>query len=216
MSVGLVTEWSATRSPERAAGWLGRWLDIPLTIGVSLFALGAAFAPRMGGWLEFNRSAVMAGEWWRILTGHFVHWNLDHLMWDLLVFVVLSAMCERRNQMRFVVTLSAAAVLISAATWWLLPDVASYRGLSGLDTAIFALLAVSNLQECWQRRQWLGVAVVSGLVVALAAKIGFEAVTGGTWFVDASRGGFRPVPLAHVVGGLCGVVCALRLSEEKE
>jgi hypothetical protein len=53
----------------------------------------------------------------------------------------------------------------------------------------------------------------------LTAKIGFEAVTGATLFVDSrfvdsSRGGFQPLPLAHVVGGLCGAACSVGRSRE--
>src|SRR4051794_31329612 len=114
----------------RAAGRLGRPLDVPVTMGTSLVCLIPAFFPKVVSWLEFDRSAVMAGGWWRVATGHLVHWNVDHLIWDLLVFAVLGAICERRGRTRLVVTLSVAAVLISAAAWWLLPQIASYRGLS--------------------------------------------------------------------------------------
>jgi rhomboid family GlyGly-CTERM serine protease len=216
MIANVVTVLSAGRATERAADWLSRRLDVWVTIGLSLLVVAAALVPAASTGLELDRTAVASGEWWRVVTGHFVHWNVEHLTWDLLVFVVVGAICERRSRVRFAITLSVAAMLISAAAWWLLPQVASYRGLSGLDTAIFALLAVSVFRESWERRQWHTVGLMSVLIAALAAKIGFEAMTGGTWFVDSSRGGFQPVPLAHVVGALCGLVCCVGRDTKKE
>src|SRR5262245_3930972 len=191
MTANLAADLSAIRPIERAIDWLSRWFDVPVTMGISLVVAVAALVPAAATWLEFDRTAVTSGEWWRVATGHFVHWNAEHLTWDLLVFVVVGAIYEKRSRVRFAITLSLATLLISAAAWWLLPQVESYRGLSGLDTAIFALLAVSAFRESWERRQWHVVALIGALMVGLAAKIGFETMTGATWFVDSSRAGFQ-------------------------
>src|SRR5262245_43857249 len=44
-----------------------------------------------------------SNEPWRLWTGHFTHWNGDHLFWDLIVFIGLGAYCERRNRLAFLV-----------------------------------------------------------------------------------------------------------------
>jgi len=62
---------------------------------------------------EYNRSAIKSGEAWRIVTGHLVHWNLDHLVWDLGMFAVLGGLCEMRNSRIYVVCLAASALFIS-------------------------------------------------------------------------------------------------------
>ncbi len=42
--------------------------------------------------LQFDRSSILHGACWRLLTGHFTHWNTDHLFWDVCMFVALGTM----------------------------------------------------------------------------------------------------------------------------
>ena len=48
-----------------------------------------------------------------------------------------------------------------------------------------------------------------GLIVAFMVKTGFETITGSAVFADSARGGFVPVPLAHLVGFLVGALTSL-------
>ena len=79
----------------------------------------------------------------------------------------------------------------------LLPDIESYRGLSGLDSALFTLLVISNLD----RRLSLGV----GFLAAFLLKTAYEMATGATVFVSSSPD-IASVPLAHAVGALMGML----------
>jgi hypothetical protein len=51
--------------------------------------------------------------------------------------------------------------------------------------------------------------IVARAIVAMAvgfvAKVVWELATGSTLFIDSSRAGFVPLPLAHTAGGLVGV-----------
>lgn len=187
---------------------VGYWSRCSISIVLSFVTAVIALIPGLAGPLQFDRAGVAAGEWWRIVTGHFVHWNSDHVFWDLLVFASLGALCEWRDRRRFVLVLSLAGVIIPAAIWVCLPHLATYRGLSGMDSALFALLAASFLQEQWQQKRWGWVFVISGLLLGLAAKIGYELVMGKTLFVDATAAGFEPVPLAHMAGAAVGLAIA--------
>jgi len=177
---------------------------------ITLFLVGLSglllLLPGASAWLQFDRDAVAAGQWWRIVSGHVTHWNFDHLFWDGAVFAVLGVLCERRNRVHFFVGLLAAAVLIPLSVWLLLPEMRTYRGLSGLDTGLFTMLAIWTLVEKWQARQGRWVALLFCLLAGLVVKIAFEMFTGGTIFVDAATADFHPVPLAHVVGAAVGIV----------
>jgi len=187
-----------------------------VTVLVATASVAIALWPGAGSLFEFSRAALAAGEWWRVVSGQLTHFGLDHLAWDAGVFLVLGAMCERRNRTGTLACLGIATVLIPAAVWLLLPEMTTYRGLSGLDTALFALLGVMMFGEKWREGSRGGVAVIVFLLLGMVAKIAWEFVSGGTIFVDSSSGQFVPVPLAHLVGAaiglLVGTVCTFLAS----
>jgi hypothetical protein len=124
------------------------------------------------------------------------------------MFLVLGTVCERRWPRRFLLCLPLAAAAISLAIWYLPPKLETYRGLSGLDTALFTLAAVGYLQSAMSERNRALAAAISALLAALAVKIMYEAATGMTLFVN-SADAFIPLPLVHLVGGLIGVGVAV-------
>ena len=163
--------------------------------------------PQAQSWLAFDRTAIATGQVWRIFTCHFTHYSTEHLVWDLATFVFLGLLCEHDGRRRFVATLIGAVVLIPLAVAVALPDMANYRGLSGIDSALFALLAVTVLREKIAERAWVWVAGIALVVAGFVAKIAFETQTGATVFMDSASAALVPVPLAHIVGGLVGVAC---------
>jgi rhomboid family GlyGly-CTERM serine protease len=148
-------------------------------------------------WLELDREAVAQGEVWRLVTGHWAHWTPDHLLWDSLAFLVLAVLCETRiSRARLVATVLGSALAVSAAVWLALPEIERYRGLSGVDSALFVLLAASL-------RSPLG-----GLALAaFLGKSAWEVWAGSTLFTAA--GSFVPVPLAHLIGGAFGLIIGI-------
>lgn len=124
------------------------------------------------------------------------------------MFVLLGAICERRNRRAFLACLGLSAAIIPLGVLGLAPKMMTYRGLSGIDTALFTLLGVWLLQSSIERREWLSVAVVGGLMVGAAGKICFELATGNTLFVNDIAAGFTPLPLARVLGAAAGIAIA--------
>jgi len=196
----------------------------PVTIGIAMLAAVAALAsfllasatpcfglsaPPVAAWLQFDRSAHQAGQWWRLLTCHLTHWSAEHLLWDVLVFVVAGASCEIASRRRFVLAIVASAVLIPLSVWKLAPDLQTYRGLSGIDAALIVLLATTTIRAQWAQRRWAGAAGTVVLLGLFGAKTLYEQVTGQGMFVDAAAAGFVPVPLAHAVGAMAGLVAAV-------
>jgi rhomboid family GlyGly-CTERM serine protease len=156
--------------------------------------------------LQYDRPLIAAGELWRLLSGHWTHVSGDHLFWDVLLFIVLGGLCEQENRQEFLVCVVGAALLIPLALWVALPALQTYRGLSGIDSALFALLAVTRLRQAWQEQHhgWLGVLAIVWL--AFVGKVSYETVTGGTLFVNSQVVHLLPVPLAHGVGAAVGAV----------
>jgi rhomboid family GlyGly-CTERM serine protease len=169
----------------------------------------AAFPAVPAELLQYDRSAIRAGEWWRLLTGHLTHWSFDHLAWDVATFAVLGFFCERRSRRRFLTCVLGSSALISAAVWLLRPDLAHYRGLSGIDSALFVLLATTLLRAALRTRDHLTALATTAGLAASAAKTTWELATGAALFVNASSAGFEPLPLAHLIGGAAGLLVAL-------
>lgn len=182
------------------------WLTLILVTG----SLLVPALPGSAGALEYRREAVAAGELWRLATGHLAHWTPAQAGWSAAAFAVLGALCERRSRARFAACLGLAAVLIGAALWWPLAEVERYRGLSGLDSALFAGVAVMLVRSARAAGDRLSAAVAGGLALAFAAKTGVEWVTGGAFFAGELGPGVAPVPAAHVAGALAGALAFAR------
>jgi rhomboid family GlyGly-CTERM serine protease len=166
-------------------------------------AVAAFLVPGAARWLEYDRAALAAGEVWRLLTGHLAHWSAAHLAWDVIAFVALGALCERLGRARFLACVGAAALAVSLAVWWAMPGLDRYRGLSGLDSALFVLLAVSLVRDGDSRRLLAG----AGGLAAFLVKLAWEGATGGALFVHDA--GLAPVPLAHLAGALVGLAAGV-------
>ena len=195
----------------RSSSPAGRRLPA-VSLLLSLPALVLAFAPRWAGHLELDWRAVAGGEVWRLVTGHWTHASAEQLVWDLGAFVVLAAACELRDgpngRRRLLAAVGLASLAVPLTLRLALPAVERYRGLSAIDSALFVLLAVLFLREelaAGRAEGWWG-----GLALAaFLGKLGWEAATGATLFAPAA-GGAVPLPLAHLAGGLCGLVAACR------
>ena len=162
-------------------------------------ALGAGTATALidGTLLELQRNGAL----WRILTCHFTHFSYEQLAWDALAFTALAFACARRDRGAFHTTLLASIVVVPLAVLALAPDIAAYRGLSGIASAMFALLLTLERR----RLTW----AVALLAVAFGAKLAFETLGGGTVFVGSMGDDVTPVPVAHLSGALIGVIAGL-------
>jgi rhomboid family GlyGly-CTERM serine protease len=180
-----------------------------VTLVLTFAAVGAFFVPSAGDGLEYSSPAIAAGQVWRLATGHLVHWSPGHLWWDASMFALLGALAERRSRGEFVGCLAVASGTIAMSTWVLSPETEVFRGLSGIDWALFAWLAVSLAGEDITRGRWKGALVGAALCAAFVAKTAHEMRTGGSVVVDLESAGVVTFPLAHVAGALAGSVVAV-------
>ena len=152
--------------------------------------------------LRYERTAVVAGQWWRLLTCHLVHFDLRHLALNVAGLVLLWTLYVADARLRdwFIVALAAAGA-IGAGLFYLDPAVAWYLGLSGVLHGLWAAGGVA----CWQR--WRLETVVTLLL--LAAKLLFEHLHGA---LSQEFGATLPViTAAHVYGAVGGLASALAL-----
>jgi len=116
-------------------------------------------------WLEFDRSAIYQGQWWRILTGHFMHTNSWHLVMNLgglLLILLLHGMYYRALQLW--THLLLGCVLIGLAVLFWSPQISLYVGLSGWLHALLVCGCCIDIQRQWSSG-WLILVAVFGKVL---------------------------------------------------
>lgn len=178
------------------------------TVLLTLLAAVISLAPAVAAACQMHRDMVLGGAWWQLLTCHLTHWNIDHLFWDAVVFAGLGAICEHRQRLSWAICVCGSAIAIPIALLVLCPAMTTYRGLSGIDSAIFALFVVGNLADARKRKDRNGVLIYATVILGFAAKLAFEVGTDSTFFVDSRAAGFVPIVEAHVVGAMVGTLVA--------
>jgi rhomboid family GlyGly-CTERM serine protease len=181
--------------------------NFPVTFVIAIASTAIATIPSWVSLFELDFAAVGDGQWWRVITGQLCHFNFNHFIWDWLVFCVLGMACERAGSKYYAGSLAAMCVVISLSIYWVCPGLETYRGLSGVDTGLFAWFVIDQSARRWRmgNRQYAGLWLLG--LFALAAKMSWEAWTGSTLFVDSDS--FRPLVESHLAGGLVGVVAGI-------
>ncbi len=175
------------------------------TVLLAIAALLVAIVPGAADRLQFDRTPLLAGQWYRLITCHLAHFGGEHLAWNVGVLLGLGLAAGAINPRRTLAAIGLSILAIPLAILTLQPTLQTYRGLSGIDSALFTLLAMMLLSQAARDRRWAVVALMSIGLAALIGKTAYELVTAHALFVD-SAGRFVPVPLAHAVGAICGVI----------
>lgn len=169
-----------------------------LLCGIAAFVF---FRPSLGALLIFDRDAIAAGEWWRLLTGNLVHLSGMHLSLDLAALLLIGTIVELRSDGYAGFLYLAAAALVGIAVYLAAQELRYFGGLSGIATAALVYLCLDGMREPGGRRRLCQF----GLTLALA-KIGFEFGAGlsliGTWEAQS----FVPVPVSHLAGACTALV----------
>lgn len=142
----------------------------------------------------------------KLAACHLLHWSWNHFAWDIAVFVVAGAICESRWKPQFLSLLAVSIFAIPITVAIAQPELLCYRGLSGIDSALFALAAGMFLTEEVRSGNWQSACPAGLAVLAQFLKILLENNAGHTLFVNDA--GFTPVPMAHLAGALAGSVIA--------
>ena len=181
-----------------------RWL----TILGALVAVGMFATPAFAALFEYQRE--QSSQLWRLLSCHFTHFDANHLFWSGSMFVLLAAMLEPRGRRRLLLCIVISALAVAGAVHFAAVDLTTYRGLSGIDSALFALLLLDLHREARAASDRAATWLHAALGLSFAMKIAYEAYTGGAVFVSAD--GYSAVPLAHLVGAAAGAAIGLRPS----
>jgi rhomboid family GlyGly-CTERM serine protease len=184
MPLAAALQWDRGR-------WI--WLLMILLVLAAVLALGDS----VGALLRYDRGAIAAGGWWRLLTAHLVHLDAHHLILNELGLVLVWALfAQDFDAVEWCAIVLAGALAISSGLWWLSPRVGWYVGASGVLHSVMAAGSAKHLAErTWDR--WI-------LFFGLCIKLAWEQLGG------------HPAPMvvvdAHLYGAASGFVVGAALS----
>jgi rhomboid family GlyGly-CTERM serine protease len=179
--------------------------------GVALLAaIAVLLLPELGGdvartALRYDREAIAAGEFWRWITGQFVHLDLVHAVLNALGLVLMWALFARDfTPGRWAIIIAVSIATIDIGLWFLSPEVEWYVGASGWLHGVMVAGTVAHL-----RRGDLDGWILAAFIVA---KLTVERLG-----IDMPFAGDDPVvPVAHLYGALGGLAAALVLPSRRE
>ncbi|MFT5482510.1 MAG: membrane associated rhomboid family serine protease [Halieaceae bacterium] len=137
-----------------------------------------------------------ANQWWRFASASFVHYDLYHLLSNLLVFAAVAAVLESSTSTTMVLAvIIGTAVLTVPSLHFLLPEYRTFAGISCISYAIFGYLLMH------ESRGHVPSVLLVGLLLGLYE---LTVVLGGAEIIGSSAQ--KPVWQLHLIALLLGVV----------
>jgi rhomboid family GlyGly-CTERM serine protease len=170
---------------------------------VSVAVLAFIFEEQLINTMIFERSGIAKGEFWRLLTGHFFHSNLNHLLLNVGGLVLLWALHGQHYQTwQYIVFFIFSALFTSLSMFVFSPDITSYVGLSGVLHGIFIWGVIYDVRH-----------KISGgylLLTGVIGKVIYEQIYGAEESIQSLIE--APVAVdAHMWGAISGLLFALLL-----
>jgi len=126
------------------------YLSIALTAMMLMFS---TFQHTLFPWLVLERSPVFSGEYWRLITGNFVHFGWAHTLMNVAAFLLCSiALLDKLSLTKFSALLLWCCLLVGGGIFHLNLEYGTYAGLSGaIHGLILAGLWFSKQHPLWIR-----------------------------------------------------------------
>ena len=198
-------------SPATGLGGFLKSLNCDRGYGLALLCVCALLAvPELIGEparrvLSFDREAIGAGQWWRLLSAHFVHVDLEHAVLNSLGLVLMWALFARDySPWRWAAIYCGSAIAVSIGLWYANPELQWYVGASGALHGVMAAGTIAHLR----RRDldgWI-------LAIFIVGKLAYEQLAGALPFAGTTN----TIVDAHLYGALGGVVLALLMNSRRQ
>ena len=185
-----------TRRPSNIGAELDRFLIV-----LALVTIVLGFGQLVPALFRYERSLVIEGEYWRLVTGHFTHLGWWHLLLNWLGLVLIAQLfISLYSYLYWLISALLCLLAISFGFLFLNPELDWYVGLSGLLHGLFVIGVVGELRK----GRWL----FGFALLVLVGKLIAENLA--TLPVDMSRFiGANVVVEAHLYGAISGGLIAV-------
>ncbi len=114
----------------------------PVVVLILLMLVFQLVGPEL---LRYQTVLIHQHQWWRFLSGHWVHANWVHFALNMAGFMLCVALTEPGwKLLQWLWRIIALSVGISAAFWWLQPQIGWYVGFSGVLFGVYVLAAIHS------------------------------------------------------------------------
>lgn len=178
------------------------WRQMPwIFLILAVLALVIQLNPTWRDTLIYQRDEI--GQFWRLWTGHWVHFGWPHFVVDVGLFLILGWMLEHRYPRLAVSSLVLMPLFISLVIYFFDSHMHRYAGLSALNLGLLLIIALQGWQRDW--RDWFWPAVL----VIYVAEIVFEIMSGGSGggMIRFDDPHVKVATSAHIAGAVYAV-CA--------
>lgn len=178
--------------------------------GIALICvLALVLAPELGqaarDAMSYQREALADGQWWRLLSAHFVHLDLEHAVLNGLGVVLMWALFARDYPaLWWLAIYLVASLTVSAGLWFFSPEIEWYVGASGALHGVMTAGTLAHLRRGDLDGWILGLFIV--------VKLGYEQFAGALPFAGSPD----TVVDAHLYGAIGGVVLAAFLRPRRQ
>jgi rhomboid family GlyGly-CTERM serine protease len=175
---------------------------VAAAVTAGLLMVAAVLPPSWQQAGALRRSDVLAGEGWRLWSGHLVHFGLPHAWFDALALAALVfGALQTLSPARLLGAGLVVAPLLSLSVLGLEPGLQEYRGASGLVVALLAW----TVADLWRRRavprRWLALGAIG-----LVGKVAWDAGPGRHVASGVLPAGVAVAWSAHLAGAVLGAL----------
>lgn len=170
--------------------------SIVIALCVSIMIV-VALLPGSTDLLALDTTLVRQGQWWRIISGHWVHSNHYHLLINIAACAALWSLHSSFYSSRRLLTVILLCSLVISGAVIIQGELSRYVGFSAVLHGLFSW-------GCWmsiKKGDYLGWVLLAGL----AAKLIYEQTAGGSSYT-ASLIAMDVAIDAHIYGAVTGFI----------
>jgi rhomboid family GlyGly-CTERM serine protease len=182
------------------------WTARKLPWGFVLVAFGALVIQFHTGWrtsLLYDRTAIVDGQWWRLWSGHLVHFGWPHFGADVGLFLIMGFILGPHQSRLLPVVLLVLPAVISAAGYFFAPSMSRYGGLSAVDLTLLLFVAGQGWQHNWKDWFWPAVLAIYVGEIVLESTLGHGQGGGMIRFDDPA---IHVATSAHLAAAACALL----------
>ena len=159
------------------------------------------FDGKLSDFLIYNRDLVSQGEYWRLISGHFLHTNGNHFMLNATAVVLLWALHgQYYNHKNYLIIFLTSAMVCGLGIHYYSLDISLYVGLSGVLHGFFVWGALMDIKH----QEKTGYLLLIGVILKIAHEQFYGASADVESFIESSV-----ATDAHMFGAIGGLLAFL-------